>query len=151
MPETCPLTDREIDAHVAEHVMGQKVKPGWAMMCPPEGWLVCDAPQDSDDEWGVSKHPIQLNGRRWEVVEFYSTDLNVCAQAEAKIRELNLILPWAQSLLDITSGPGEGDTFALTWREAALLMTANARQRSSAMWLIREQIEAAKSAGKVTG
>lgn len=146
MPETCDLPDRELDAFVAEHIMGQTVKPGWAMMVPEDGWLVCSAPRDSDDEGWIVKHPIRADGHRWDVVDFYSTDLNACAKAEAKIAEMGLCGDYTSPLWQMY-----WDQRALKDIDHASAYMATARQRCEAMYLIRDQIEAAKAEGRGKG
>ncbi len=73
----------------------------------------------------------------------YCSDLNVCASAEAKIRELGLQDEYVPHLASICfPGEGEDNWFLYCFG----LSTATARQRCEAMFAIRDQIEKARDA-----
>jgi hypothetical protein len=147
------MTNRELDAFIAEHVMGQTVKAGWAYMSEGE-WHVTSGPYGSGNnyvEW-TRPQPVWQEGPGWEIVAFYSTNLNACARAEAKIAELGLAWEYVVTLLcglfpeNPTVNNSPDNIKGAWWVKHAMYSTA--RQRCDAMYLMREHIEQARAAPK---
>lgn len=132
------MTDRELDAWIAEHVMG---------------WRNCEPNQnsrkweftDGDDEpyvKGIGLCPPSQDRRRFSrrQLPYYTTDLNACAQAQRKLAEKGLMREYDASLWMIYWEPIESDVRFIGQYGVFL---ATARQRCEAMYAIRKQIEEA--------
>lgn len=118
------LTDRELDAWVAEHVFRHLIhKPN------PDLWY-----EDSPFEGEPATRLLRK----------FTQDRNACAQAEAKIVEMRLAEECVMALIDPEYVQENRLTFP-TVKQIFGLVTASARQRCEAMWLIREKIDVANA------
>ncbi len=111
------MTDRELDAWIAEHVMG---------------WTA------EDVVWSLTSCHVNTG----EKCPYFSTDLNDTAQAEAKIAKMGRAVgeAYAEAIREIyTDSPDCPNAY----KEAAWAGWATARQRCEAMYAIREHIERA--------
>ena len=138
------MTNRELDAWIAAHVMG---------------WRNCQ-PDTQSYKWefgdvepyvmGIGLSPEPCYGRCFsrQPLPFYTTDLNACALAEAKIAEMGYADGWpvyshyGDALMDFAEAKfPEGDLAEIAPRSGAFyLATLTARQRCDAMYAIREHI-----------
>lgn len=141
------MTDRELDAWIAEHVMRwRNCEPAtksrrWEFSAP-----CCD---DNEYVVGIGLSPATRGGKRFlrRLLPCYTTDLNSCAQAELKIAawQEGAKYPYLCALEKIVLGHSVYDDRPDA-RQELLLIIATARQRCEAMYVIRDEIEKARAA-----
>ena len=127
MSETCPLSDRDLDAWVAEHVMGWKPKGEDLGAIWFEKADYIPGPVFTDGTEPESKF------RKFT----FCHDLNFVARAEAKIIEMGTEAQknYVEALERITvSDPPRNPSEPLDQWDEFELLTATARQRCEALW-----------------
>lgn len=120
---SCELLDRELNAWIAEHLMG------WTQIC--------------FNESGAFYHGAHPNRPKfpWETIPVYSSALSLSRKAEEKIKKLEVQHDYIQNLASVLWPEDSEDSWFLY---CFGLTTASARQRCEAMWATREEIEKEK-------
>lgn len=115
--------NRELDAQVAERIMGYRWELSW------NGGCRVLMPADEIQMPAPDTLKLCTDWKRY--VPTYSTDLNACAQAEARVIGMGLGDLYAQTLeASIRADLYAADGYWAGWRAALLTASAEARCRA---------------------